>query len=65
MTDPARDERLWLAIAIAMWWVLAVECETEAAIPTATFPPVPGSSRQQGQRWRLVGWLVLDSGRAL
>jgi hypothetical protein len=55
MTDPARAERLWLAIAIATWWVLAVGGEAEATLPTATFPTVPGSPRQQGRRWRLVG----------
>ncbi|MFO7639737.1 MAG: transposase [Candidatus Competibacteraceae bacterium] len=55
MTDPARVERLWLAIAIATWWVLAVGGEAEAAIPAATFPTVPGSPRQQDRRWRLVG----------
>jgi hypothetical protein len=52
MTDPARAERLWLAIAIATWWLLSVGGEAEAAIPTTTFPSVPGSPRQQGRRWR-------------
>jgi len=55
MTDPARAERLWLAIAIATWWLLAVGGEAEAALPTATLPAVPGSPRQQGRRWRWVG----------
>ena len=55
MTDPARAERLWLAIAIATWWLLAVGGEAEATLPAATFPTVPGSPRQQGRRWRLVG----------
>jgi hypothetical protein len=55
MTDPDRAERLWLAIVIATWWLLAVGGEAEAAIPTTTFPPVPGSPRCQGYRWRLVG----------
>jgi hypothetical protein len=55
MTDPDRAERLWLAIAIATWWLLAVGGEAEAAIPSTTFPPVPGSPRCQGYRWRLVG----------
>ena len=55
MTDPDRAERLWLAMAIATWWLLAVGGEAEAAIPTTTFPPVPGSPRCQGYRWRLVG----------
>ena len=55
MTDPDRAERLWLAIAIATWWLLSVGGQAEAAIPTATFPTVPGSPRRQGRRWRLVG----------
>lgn len=55
MTDPNRAERLWLAIAITTWWLLAVGGEAEAAIPTKTFPAVPDSPRQQGRRWRLVG----------
>ena len=55
MTDPARVERLWLAIAIATWWVLAVGGAAAAAIPAATLPPGPGSPRQQDRRWRLVG----------
>ena len=55
MDDPARAERLWLAIAIATWWLLAVGGEAEATVPAATWPPVPGAARQQGRRWRLVG----------
>jgi hypothetical protein len=55
MTDPARAERLWLAIAIATWWLLAVGGEAEADLPATTFPSVPGSPRQQGRGWRLVG----------
>ena len=55
MDDPARAERLWLAIAIATWWLLSVGGEAEATVPVATWPPVPGAARQQGRRWRLVG----------
>ena len=55
MDDPARAERLWLAIAIATWWLLAVGGEAEAGITVGTFPSVPGSPRQQARRWRLVG----------
>lgn len=55
MTDPDRAARLWLALALATWWVLAVGGEAEAHLPAATFPSVPGSPRQQGRRWRLVG----------
>jgi hypothetical protein len=53
--DPARAERLWLAIAIATWWLLSVGGEAEAKITTATFPAIPGSPRQQGHRWPLIG----------
>ena len=55
MTDPNRAKRPWLAITLATWWLLSIGGEAEAALPTATFPPVPGSPRQQGRRWRLVG----------
>jgi len=55
MDDPGRAGRLWLAIAIATWWLLSVGGEAEAEVVAATFPPVPGSPRQQGRRWRLVG----------
>jgi len=55
MDDPARAERLWLAIAIATWWLLAVGGDAEAALPAETLPPVPGATRRQGRGWRLVG----------
>jgi hypothetical protein len=55
MTDPARAERLWLALALATGWLLAVGGEAEAHLPVATFPSVPGSPWQQGRRWRLGG----------
>ena len=55
MTDPARAERLWLAIAIATWWLLAVGGEAEAKIVATTFLSIPGSPRRQGRRWRLLG----------
>jgi hypothetical protein len=55
MDDPARAERLWLAIAIATWWLLSVGGEAEAGIAVATFPAIPGSPRQQAHHWRLVG----------
>lgn len=55
MDDPARAERLWLAIALATWWLLSVGGEAEAELPTATLPPLPGAARQQGKGWRLSG----------
>ena len=55
MNDPARAERLWLALALATWWVLSVGGEAEAELPAATLPPVPGTARRQDRHWRLVG----------
>jgi hypothetical protein len=55
MEDPARAERLWLALALATWWLLSVGGEAEAALPTATLPPMPGAARRQGKGWRLIG----------
>lgn len=60
MDDPERAERLWLAIAIATWWLLSVGGEAEAKADeaetvTATFPAIPGSPRWRGKGWCLVG----------
>ncbi|HYQ91296.1 MAG TPA: transposase, partial [Candidatus Competibacteraceae bacterium] len=55
MDDPTRAERLWLAIAIATWWLLSVGGEAEAELPAATLPPVPGAARRQERGWRVVG----------
>jgi hypothetical protein len=55
MDDPSRAERLWLAIALATGWLLAVGGEAEAAVPAETWPPVPGAARRQGRGWCLVG----------
>jgi Transposase DDE domain len=61
MEEPARAERLWMAIALATWWLLSVGGATEAekeelAIKT-TVPStaIPGSARRRGKRWRIVG----------
>lgn len=61
MCDPARAERLWLAIALATWWLLAVGGESDAALPAETWPPVATASRSPGRRHRLIsvfrqGW---------
>lgn len=58
MDDPARAERLWMAIALATWWLLSVGGDAEAQedllldIPLTAFP---GAARRRGKRWRLVG----------
>jgi hypothetical protein len=55
MEDPERVERVWLALALATWWVLAVGGEAEAKLPAETLPQVPGAARRQGPRWRVTG----------
>ncbi|NOS87306.1 MAG: transposase [Methylococcaceae bacterium] len=58
MGDPARAERLWMAIAIATWWLLSVGGEAEAQADTPLGikePSVPDAVRRRGKRWRIVG----------
>jgi len=66
MDDPARAERLWMAIAIATWWLLSVGGDAEAQADTPvghqrTFGSWCGTAARK--RWRIVGifpaWLVL------
>jgi Transposase DDE domain len=61
MHDPARAERLWLAVAIATWWLMSVGGETDETIPAETLADVPYTQRRRRPRWRLVavfrqGW---------
>ena len=39
MDDPARAERLWLAVAVATWWLLSVGGEADAKILPETMEP--------------------------
>jgi hypothetical protein len=55
MDNPARAERLWLAVAIATWWLLAVGGEADAAIAVETMTDVPRTQRRRRPRWRLIG----------
>ena len=58
MDDPARAERLWMAIAIATWWLLSVGGEAEELDDKPLdikIPSVPGAVRRRGKRWRVVG----------
>jgi hypothetical protein len=52
-----RAQRLWLAIALATWWLLSVGGEAEAALPVETLPTVPGAARRQNNGGRWVGIL--------
>jgi hypothetical protein len=61
MDNPARAERLWLAVAIATWWLLSVGGEADAALPVETMDAVPQTQRRRQPRWRLIaifhqGW---------
>lgn len=61
MEDPSRAERLWLAVALATWWLLSVGGEADADIATETMDAVPHTQRQRQPRWRLIavfhaGW---------
>ena len=61
MEDPARAERLWLAVAIATWWLLAVGGESEDDVLAETIGRVPQTQRGRQPRWRLIavfhrGW---------
>jgi hypothetical protein len=69
MTDPARAARLWLAVAVATLWLLAVGGEADQHIPPSTLPDLttvlgsPQRSRQ-ATRLRLVsvfrqGWIAI------
>jgi hypothetical protein len=58
MDDPKRAERLWMAMALATWWLLSVGGDAEAQDdpPPASEPPAfSGTARRRGKRWRLVG----------
>ncbi len=51
-------QELWMAIAIATWWLLSVggEAEAQADEPlNIKEPSVPGAVRRRGKRWRIVG----------
>jgi hypothetical protein len=41
MTDPARAERLWLAMAVATLWVISVGGEADATLPTSSLEALP------------------------
>lgn len=66
MTDPARAERLWLAVAVATLWLLSAGGEADERLPVATVPDLtailPSPKRRAATRLRLVsvvrqGWI--------
>src|SRR5438105_15238298 len=66
MDDPARAVRLWLAVAIATWWLLSVGGETDEELPVETMNKVPHTQRSRRPRWRLIavfhkGWIQIHA----
>jgi hypothetical protein len=69
MTEPQRAARLWLAVAVATWWLLSVGGMADASIPDSTLLDVSaalGWQRRQRRatRLRLVsafrrGWILI------
>lgn len=69
MTDPARAERLWLALAVATLWLVRVGGEAEGPAPAAALPELRLAGegvpqRPRARRWRLVsvfrqGWVAI------
>jgi hypothetical protein len=54
MTHPRRAERLWLAMAVAMLWVISVGCQAEATLPVPDLESLPEThiarQKTQGRR---------------
>ncbi|MEI8306623.1 MAG: transposase [Chloroflexales bacterium] len=54
MTHPRRAERLWLAMAVAMLWVISVGCQAEAMLPVPDLDALPvthiARQKPQGRR---------------
>jgi hypothetical protein len=73
MRDPARAERLWLALAVATLWLLRVGGAAEQADASSVWPELRlfAAAQEPGprpRRWRLVsvfqrGWVVADRQR--
>jgi len=55
---------LWLAVALATWWLLTVGGEASDQVREETMADVPHTERRRRPRWRLVavfrqGWTVI------
>lgn len=81
MTNPARAERLWLALALATFWTVSVGCQAEVLQPRPDVPrfPEPHIARRRASRqapvrarrcfrcgrWVIVAALCTDPGLPL
>lgn len=54
MKDPARAERIWLAISVATIWVFSIGGEADASIPVDTLPDMDGGVQPVVSRPRRV-----------
>ena len=69
ITDPARAERIWLAISVATLWLVSVGGEADAKMPASGFDELPEShvarrlKKNQGSRARLLS--CFRRGRAI
>ena len=65
MTDPRRAERLWLALAVAMLWMVSLGTELEVSPPETAValpdlrPLLGGTKRVRRMRLFRLGWLWL------
>ena len=64
MKDPARAERLWLAMSVATIWVLSVGGEADVSIPENTLPDICIPSQGKTAKPRTVsifrrGWVLI------
>jgi len=69
MSDPQRAARLWLAVAVATWWLLSVGGLAEDALPVSTLLPLadadsPASRLRSATQLRVVsifrqGWITI------
>ena len=63
MDDPSRADRLWLALAVATWWLLSVGGQAETNVRAETMTETPLT--QKCRRWRLVGIFRLGWNRIM
>jgi hypothetical protein len=69
LTDPQRAARLWVAVAVAPWWLLSVGGRAEEPVPVSTLLPLPAdgwptSQPRRATQVRLVsvfrqGWIPI------
>ena len=62
MTEPQRAARLWLAVAVATWWLLNVGGMADAAIPDRTLLDVSAALSVQRRQRRACAWSVPFAG---